>query len=1447
MVKNHFGKKLRLEACLIRVVALLLVLWGGYALAASGSGDVPESLKPWKAWVLHGHEAWLCPDVEGEHNRAFCAWPGELRLEIARQGGSMKFSQNWELQYESAVPLPGNREYWPQQVVVNGRVHPVLMRNGVPIVWLTQGRHAVSGWISWPERPQAMDIPENVALVSLVVDGKPVLPLERHGRALMLGMQEDTAAREGDSLDIQVVRKLSDGIPARLTTRIHLKVSGKAREWSMPDILPAHFVPMRLTSPWAARLDANGGLQVQVMPGQAMIEVEARLDEPLKNVVPVFSSERQQEVWSYEARPDLRATMVSPEGNMLNVDPRQAGVSADWLSLPAFAVNPGARFQIEERSRGQNEHESQRLSLKRDLWLDFSGKGFFVRDRIEGTMRQGWRFDVAFPYTLERADSLAVRARGASDDLSAALLVTRGADETLTGVEWRQPNVTLNASARLEASASSRVPVTGWQYSFDRVDTTLRLPYGYQLIAAPGADSVSDNVWLERWTILSVFLAALFAMLAWRLLGAAGGVAAVVYFALAMHESFAPLYSFAAVVILALICRAVPEEGRLRKALLIGERIALLSFICVAIAFIPMQIRTALYPQLEGDSEAGITPAAAMFGNEPAAERRREIAVQKEEEEDDDADAEIDPETLADIVGSPPKPAMALSLPAPESVSSKMQRQDASLPSQFAQAQSQRQRYAQSTVTQTGGGEPAWELGHRYRLHWSGPITEAQSVRLLISPPWLTRLLRLLSVVLLGWLAWRLIRVAFSAASMRLPWKAPRAKGGSTAATLCLVGLIVAGSGFSTSADAAPGDGAFPPNDLLEKLKTRLLEAPACAPVCANVDKVRIDADASRLKAMLVAHVEAATSLALPKPDEQMALHGVRINGQVLAVLHVKGKNFITLPRGVHYVQLEYVIDGDAASLSFPVRPAQVEFSSAHWRVDGIDEGHLLGETLNFSRVATIAPPVAPGSGAGVAAASSAQQFPPFVHVQRDLVFDLDWSVQTQVTRIAPKEGGFTFPVPLLLGEHVTTAETKVQDGRALAVFSTRANSASWAARLDKAKNVIELRAPPLAEYAETWRVIVNPSWHLELEGVPVTLGSNGEDVIFEFHPLPGEKLTLTLTQPTVVEGGIRAIDRVRLENHVGQHASDIMLEFSLRASQGGEHSITLPLGLEVLEVRRGGMPLNLQPRENHLSLPVSPGAQTYMLRLRRQGETGFSTSSPDIGLGLPSANIDLRTILGNERWVIGTRGPAVGPAVLYWGELLVALLLAFLLAKSSISSLKYWQWFLLVLGFSTFSWMALLIIALWLIVVEWRLRSESCLNWPPHRFNAMQAGIVILTFLMLNELVASVKEGLLGVPDMGIRGYRSSGNDLAWFADRSDSLLPTAQVFSLPIWLYRALMLAWTLWLASILIRWLGLGLSAWVRNGYWKKTGWAWKKKGALPPAAQNEATGSEKHDRE
>ena len=180
--------------------------------------------------------------------------------------------------------------------------------------------------------------------------------------------------------------------------------------------------------------------------------------------------------------------------------------------------------------------------------------------------------------------------------------------------------------------------------------------------------------------------------------------------------------------------------------------------------------------------------------------------------------------------------------------------------------------------------------------------------------------------------------------------------------------------------------------------------------------------------------------------------------------------------------------------------------------------------------------------------------------------------------------------------------------------------------------------------------------------------------------------------------------------------------------------------------------------------------------------------------------------------------GRGVGPAFLYWGELLVFLVVATLLGRQSYSPLRMSEWLLLGLGLSTLSWSVLALVATWLFALRWREHASlaSTERW---RFNALQVVLAVLTVLAVMSLVFSgVRYGLLSTPDMGVVGPGSSDDTFTWFVDRTSSALPQPEVFSLPMWVYRAVMFAWALWIALALTRWLRMAWRAWTAGGFWR-----------------------------
>jgi hypothetical protein len=230
----------------------------------------------------------------------------------------------------------------------------------------------------------------------------------------------------------------------------------------------------------------------------------------------------------------------------------------------------------------------------------------------------------------------------------------------------------------------------------------------------------------------------------------------------------------------------------------------------------------------------------------------------------------------------------------------------------------------------------------------------------------------------------------------------------------------------------------------------------------------------------------------------------------------------------------------------------------------------------------------------------------------------------------------------------------------------------------------------------------------------------------------------------------------------------------------------------------------------------VVPGSQQFEIRFRESTPAAFVARTPAIALGLPAANVNLGVDIPADRWLLATGGPAEGPAVLYWSELAVMLLVAYALSRTRRTPLTLMQWILLGIGFSTFSWLALAFVVAWLFALDWRARSPAPASaaW----FDFAQIALVALTLMALIALAAAIPQGLLGSPDMHLAGHGSSAQSLRWFVDRSDGVLPDARAISVPLWVYKVAMLAWALWLANAVIGWMRFGFAAWSNGGYWR-----------------------------
>lgn len=1359
----------------LRLILLLLLP----VVAHSADVYVPEELQDWRAWVLEGKEYRDCPFYfnrrAADIDDYICAWPGELELSVDASNG--RFAQLWTAYTNDTwVPLPGGESHWPHLVTVNGAAAEVVFRHGTPSIRVGPGSYRVAGNFEWDERPGVLSIPARSGLIVLTVDGQRIERPERGRGGLFLGeRQRETQSR--DAVQTTVYRMIQDNVPTRLTTTLRIDVSGGIREELFGPILPEGFLPMSVHSELPVRLEADGNLRVQVRPGRWEISLQARAPEVLDAIVlpQPATNLPDTEIWSYQSNDSLRVTAT--EG-LVPVDPAQAQVPPLWGQLPAFRIEPGETFTIMERSRGMVAVDNE-LGLQRTMWLDFDGGGFVIRDLVSGTMRSAWRLDMAPPYALLSASENGDK-----------LLITNGEHEGRTGIELRQSDVSVVGTGRSETRTS--MPVVGWDTRFANVSTRLLLPPGHKLLAAAGVDRAPAS-WVSQWRLLDFFLVLIITIAAWRLFGRTAGSIALLALTLSFHEIGAPVWLWLNLLIAIALLRVAPA-GRLRQAVRGYQGVSAVFLVLVMVPFVAGQLRIAIYPQLEAqhgqvygffDSVSGDSAVLGPAASKPDANRlMRELSVGDEVDRRElDFPAKLASRTAEVQVLDEATVANAfLSASEPERYS----------------------RYAPNAIVQVGPGVPSWQW-NSYRLHWSGPVEANQTMWLAILPRWAVTGLRFFEVFML-----LLFTAVFAAEIFKRRWTFP---GGLAIGGPQATGIIAAVM-FAIFMSASPNVSAQTPDpELLRQLESRLLEPPECTPNCAEIVAAVVTVSRGAVSMNLRIHATEDVAIPLPGSEQGWRPDVVRLDGSAAAQV-MRGPDrtlWIRVAPGRHDV----VVHGrapavDSLEIPFPTAPRFITVESNGWHIAGIKDRRLLSGSLQLTRLQ------AEGDNDATVRWESSR-FPAFVSIVRTIELDLDWRLTTTVYRQAPTQGVLTVDVPLVDGESVLTQDMSVSDGRILVSMSPTQHAVTWQSSLPLVSPLV-LTAQEGVPWSETWRVGAGRIWHAEFSGLPESETRNGDGSarVAEFHPRSGEQLTMTATRPEASAGATLAFDSIHMAVDKGARSSTTVLMLKYRSTRGAQHVLRLPDGAEINEVQIDGRVEPLRAESGELTVPILPGEHVVRIKWRVAGNVGARTRTPVVDIGAPASNIAVKLTLPRNRWLLATNGPPLGPAVLYWSELAVLILIALILGRIDWTPLKTRHWLLLGLGFSMFNWPVLGIVIAWLLACgardKWRHQNQA---W---RYNTTQVLIATATVVALGAILDSLPNGLLGTPDMHVAGNTSHGNTLSWFADRSGTLLPVATAWSVPMWAYKVLILAWALWLSFALLRWLPWVWQCFARDGLWR-----------------------------
>jgi hypothetical protein len=1322
---------------------------------------IPDVLIPWVDWVLEGHEEYECPFSYDDEKKRYCFWPGFLSLRLNTKGGH--FQQSWKVWNEGWLLLPGSYKHWPQDVNINGEAAIVSEYQGSPAVWVKAGDWTVSGSFSWIELPRTLTIARDTALILLTVNGQTIdFPDWTDEGTLWLKPDKIAQDRDDtrDKLNIKVYRRIIDDIPLKVITRINLNVSGTNRDVLLEHVFLDNFIPLSLKSPLPARIETKGELRIQVRPGQWTVTGTARHKGPAYQLS-FMASEGiwpDQEVWVFESLSHLR--LVEIQG-VTAIDPQQTSLPDEWRHLPAYIVRRGDTMKIIEKKRGNPDPAPDSLTLDRKIWLDFDGSGYTIKDTISGTMSQSWRLEMNPPLVLGR-----VSVDGQDR------FITRRKDSHRAGVEVRRGQINLVADSRLE-DKTRNFSIVGWNHDFQNVSAEVHLPPGWRLISTTGVDNVPQT-WLKKWTLLDIFIILIAALTFARLKNWPLGVLALITLALIYHEPGAPRWVWLHILASSALLSVLPK-GRAWRTVKFYWYISMASLIIISIPFMVNQVRKGLYPQLEFPwhmmGQIHESPGRGM------PEKRNVLRSPQEE-----------------------APSQSYRMPKilPKDKLDYSQKQQEIFP-QSKQALIQ---YDPDARIQTGPGLPQWQW-KKITMKWNGPVKKHEKLSLFLIPPRVIMIILFIQVIVLSILILSLFKI--------LSLYSSGLRGSSSKGATAVIFIIVV---ILSSLPGKTGEADIPSPKLLKELENRLLEKPDCLPHCASSPRLGFEILPHVARLLMEIHCYDDVAVPLPGNEKNWLPQRVFLNGEPAEALlrSQKGNLYIALPQGIHQILMEGSLNSERQEIpiSLPLMPHRAEVSSVTgWYVEGIHENGVVDEQIYLKRISEDRNHKSPLSVEGTT-------LPPFVFVERTLILGLIWEVETRVVRVSPPGSALSLEIPLLQGESLTTENIRVEKGNALINLSSHEKVKQWRSLFEQRRKV-KLTAPETLTWTESWKLNVSPIWHVEIEGIPVIHHTDKNGLwLPQWRPWPGESVTLTITRPEGIKGQTVTIDSSYISVTPGFRATDVKLSLAVRSSQGIQHTIILPEKVELQSVSINGKLQPIQLEQGSVTLPLVPGSQTIELLWRHLQGISRLFETPVVNIGSKSVNSHIHLSMPHSRWVLFTGGPSMGPAVLFWGVIIVIVLISNVLGRVKMSPLKTYQWLLLGIGLTQAPVVCAFIVAGWFFALSWRKQFDF--EKRDKLFDLTQIGLTFLTLMALISLFYAIKLGLLGHPDMQIGGNGSTAYSLRWFQDISESELPEARVFSVPLMVYRILMLIWSLWLSFALLRWLPWGWSCFSEGGLWR-----------------------------
>lgn len=330
--------------------------------------DLPVMLAPWVNWIKAKNLEDLC--LLNNANEKQCVFVPLVEIGENDTFFNFKISGSSYLkEFWIKIPSGQSQKVWPENILVNNQKGQVLEKDGFSLVKVAKGDFNIVFNIN------KQDLRSNPSLQLaqnfLIIKNKTSTSwLAENNQLLWIAkkvQEKEEATSNVKSEEIKVYRKLSDGIPLKLETRIQIVYSGKEKEMFLGKVLPEEFKLLQIQSDLSIN-QREDGFYIKVISGEHWLTFMAYSFNNTKSIATKdLVKGTTNEFWSVQNDVNVRQNEIKLA---LAVDPKQAFVPQDWQSLPTYNVKEA--LGIEKVRRGINLQDSLSYKSNRMSWYGFN-------------------------------------------------------------------------------------------------------------------------------------------------------------------------------------------------------------------------------------------------------------------------------------------------------------------------------------------------------------------------------------------------------------------------------------------------------------------------------------------------------------------------------------------------------------------------------------------------------------------------------------------------------------------------------------------------------------------------------------------------------------------------------------------------------------------------------------------------------------------------------------------------------------------------------------------------------------------------------------------------------------------------------------------------------------------------------------------------------------------